>query len=216
MRYLPPPGTSVTVYGVLTNSSTTGNITTTYTLDGETSELPLPVPVSSRIAPMAPLFHADLKPGNHSLTLNLTEVASSDAYLGIDFIAFNSSVDSLAALGWQGVMGVQPSTSGAIEGDPVNIGAIVGGVVGGLAAIFLAICAFLLLRKRKRRASRQQQRHLPPIVLTRLHDDDAQSLDGEFFTCLRLISCVLTFLLALDFKPRIFDPEVPLPVLTKH
>lgn len=167
---------------MLPNVSDAG-ITTTYTVDGDSSTLSLPTSSANKTTPMVTLFHANLKPGNHSLLLNITEVTSADSWLGIDMIIFNSSANDVASLGWDGFSGVKPSTSGSLgngNGHSTNVGAIVGGVVGGVVLLLLAAGLGLLLRRCQRPTpSRLPQRKIgAPIVLTRLHDDDVDSLHG--------------------------------------
>ncbi|KAI4522727.1 hypothetical protein K525DRAFT_255391 [Schizophyllum commune Loenen D] len=154
-------GDSVAVYGTLPPSAGDGaeNVTVSYAIDDEaptSSPLP-PALVPNQAAPKTLLFHVDgLSAGAHTLTLNVTGVVDAGSPLGIDFILYNATFDKVddenSAAG-------KLSQSGAADKDKgVNIGAIVGGVLGALASLSaIGLLIFVLVRRRNPR--RAQDMH---------------------------------------------------------
>jgi hypothetical protein len=86
------PGNSVAVYGVVQNNTNIVNSTAAYIIDGVSTVVSLP-PGSSFVQPMTEFFRADLTAGTHTLVFNVTEVAPSHVF-GVDFVLYNSSVDT--------------------------------------------------------------------------------------------------------------------------
>lgn len=136
-------GTSVSVCGLATNIIGARNITATYSIDGVSKTQSIRQGSLDSV-PMTEFFHADVPAGRHTLLINLTDIALPRAF-GIDFIAYNTSVDSVTSLpGYEQT----PTTNAA----PQNVGAssngsqkwaIVGGVLG--AVLFLAILLLVFL-----------------------------------------------------------------------
>jgi hypothetical protein len=87
-------GSSVAVYGIVAyNTTSLRNITANYTLDGVTQTRTITNDTLSYLS-MVELFRADVQAGNHSLLFNLTDIQGQRA-LGIDFVAYNASFNSL-------------------------------------------------------------------------------------------------------------------------
>lgn len=124
-------GSSISVYGILPNLTSTENMTATYIVDGKSTALSLPASVNM-VSPMTQFFHADLESGSHNLFINITSVSTHQP-IGFDFILYNSTTTA------------EPSS------DTSNkTGLIVGSVLGaifGLCLILLLL--FLVKRKRK-------------------------------------------------------------------
>ena len=136
------------------------NVTVSYSIDAEaptSSALP-PALVPNQAAPKTLLFHADgLSAGAHTLTVNVTGVADAGTALGIDFVLYNATFNSIGDndSSTEGKL----SQSGAADKDKgVNIGAIVGGVLGALAGLSaIGLLIFVLVRRRNPR--RAQDMH---------------------------------------------------------
>ena len=150
------------MYGTLPPSGSEGaeNVTVSYTIDNEAStSSPLPPAlVPNQAAPKTLLFHADgLSAGAHTLTVNVTNVADASSALGVDFVLYNATFNNIGDDG-SSTAG-KLSQSGAADKDKgVNIGAIVGGVLGALAGLSaIGLLIFVLVRRRNPR--RAQDMH---------------------------------------------------------
>jgi len=136
-------GSSISVYGVVLNTTTTtgGNVTTTYSVDGKTTTLALPEGTNQAL-PMSKLFHADLDAGNHNLIVNVTSVTAHHA-LGFDFVTYKAceSTNSTASS--------TPATSAA---HSPQVGAIVGGVLGGVVGLVAIALVFIMWTRRRHKA----------------------------------------------------------------
>ncbi|PFH54080.1 hypothetical protein AMATHDRAFT_53889 [Amanita thiersii Skay4041] len=139
-------GTSVLVMGITTRSDVPASIT--FILDGV---MMVNTITNSSLDgfPMTKLFHAlDLDAKSHFLFINMTDVSPTRP-IGIDFIAYNASFDSLGDI-------QTPLDEGiSIPEDKTQAVAIAGGVIG--AAIFvaaIAICLFVWKRQRDQRQRR--------------------------------------------------------------
>ncbi|EFI27200.1 hypothetical protein CC1G_15025 [Coprinopsis cinerea okayama7 len=142
-------GSSVAVYGLAANI-TSGNITASYTLDGVTTTQGIPRGTFDSV-PMTEFFRAELQPGAHTLIVNLTEIASSQAF-GIDFIAYNSSVDSIRSLpGFDLAAGNAATKSESDRAGSSNSQkyAILGGVLGAVGFLLLMGLAFFIFKRRQ-------------------------------------------------------------------
>ena len=147
------------VYGLaanITEGSRRNNLTASYTTDGVTQTRGIPAETFDSV-PMTQFFHADVPAGRHTLVINLTDVASPRTF-GIDFIAYNASVDSITSLpGYQAVANVTPKFE---AGKPkLNGGAVAGIVVGTLALVGILVAAGLFWR------SRQAKKAKSPVTL---------------------------------------------------
>jgi len=131
-------GSSVSVFGIATNISL-GNITTTYTLDGVSNVRGLPQGTLDSL-PMVNLFHADVQPGVHTLVVDVTEIEAPQA-LGIDFIAYNASFNSISSLSG-GASAVHKSA------PSLNTGSKAGIAIGVLAFVTLLASLFVVFRGR--------------------------------------------------------------------
>lgn len=121
-------GTSLSVYGLVVD--TTSNITASYTIDGVTQSRGIPQGTFDSV-PMTEFFHAnDLAPGQHTLVVNLTDIKPSQAF-GFDFIAYNSSVDSISSLpGYVPTVNAGTGEPTFERGTILSPGAIAGIVIG--------------------------------------------------------------------------------------
>jgi len=137
-------GSSISVYGVVLNTTTTtgGNVTTAYTVDGKTTVHPLPEDINQS-SPMAKLFHADLDAGDHTLLMNVTSVTAHHA-LGFDFVTYTGCSET-----------THPTSSSAPLTSAVNspqVGAIVGGVLGGVVGLIAIALLFIMWTRRRQKA----------------------------------------------------------------
>ncbi|KAJ7580076.1 hypothetical protein C8J56DRAFT_246886 [Mycena floridula] len=151
-------GTNMTVYGIYEESTPGSSFALTTTVDNAsppstqtftgnlTSELIWLKHIS--------LFTTgDLEPGQHTVTVELSK-CDSDQILTVDYIAYTPSFSSLAEM--------PATTSSGIAKKPV--GAIVGGVIGGL--VLLGLLGLFLVWRRKHRGKRQSRRSLPAYMDT--------------------------------------------------
>jgi len=100
---------------------------------------------------MVELFHADVHPGLHTLSINITSIQSPRA-LGIDFIAYNASFNNISP----DPTAAAATNSGAVHKS--NVGAKVGAVLGTLAGVGVFVGLSLLLwRKYVARRNRSQK-----------------------------------------------------------
>ncbi|KAF7346348.1 hypothetical protein MSAN_01862500 [Mycena sanguinolenta] len=141
-------GNSVAVYGVVPNNTNTGNSTATYTVDGVSTVLPFPS-AESFVQPMSQFFHIDLAAGTHTLVFNLTEIAPSHVF-GIDFVSYNSSVNTLAS----GSTVQAPVASSRTKNHARIIAGAVVGALAGVALIILLLFLYRRSRSRKRTGRR--------------------------------------------------------------
>ncbi|KAJ2916119.1 hypothetical protein MD484_g4268, partial [Candolleomyces efflorescens] len=147
-------GTSVAVYGLAANimeGSRRNNLTASYTIDGVTQTRGIPAETFDSV-PMTEFFHADVPAGRHTLVINLTDVAYPRTF-GIDFIAYNASVDSITSL-----PGYQPAANAAPKfeagSSKLNGGAVAGIVVGTLALVGVLVAAGWFWRSRQAKKSK--------------------------------------------------------------
>ncbi|KAL1748417.1 hypothetical protein HDZ31DRAFT_60401 [Schizophyllum fasciatum] len=148
-------GDSVAVYGTLPPPAEQ-NVTVAYAVDQEapTAHALPPAPVPNQASPKALLFRASgLAAGAHTLSLNVTAVADARAPLGVDFVLYNATGGTLGRLG------------GVDKGGSVNVRAVVGGVLGALAATSaLVLLIFVLVRKRHPRRAQDELRDWKKII----------------------------------------------------
>lgn len=138
-------GNSIAVYGVLANTVPDGNLSTTYTVDGKATTLSLPTG-SVQPIPMSELIQTNLTAGQHTLVINITSV-SAGQYMGIDFLTYNATFDSISSI--SASVPSASATSTASNSEPSKpVGAIVGGVIGGVA-LFAVLLSLLLLKRRR-------------------------------------------------------------------
>lgn len=160
-------GSSLSVYGIFSWANL-GLLSATYSLDGDV--LPESYSVTTSTfeyvndygeASNFLLFSDDtIQPGNHTLVINVTQCINQTFML--DYITYIPSFTTLATM--PNLTGIttsaanaststtatatsQVNTSGNHKSSPT--GAIVGGVVGGLAAIAILCFLFVWLRKRR-------------------------------------------------------------------
>jgi len=111
----------------------------TYILDGVPSEQGIPAGTLEGL-PKAALFRSsNLSAAEHTLIVNVSEIASPQA-IGFDFFLYNSTASDLTA---------SASASSAAAVARSRAGAIAGGVIGGL--LFLGLLFFALLQLSRRR-----------------------------------------------------------------
>lgn len=145
------------MYGLAANVIGARNLTATYTIDGVTQTRRVAKETFDSL-PMTELFHASgLSGGTHNLRVNLTDVAYPQAF-GIDFVAYNSSVNSISSLpGYSGVANASTKMDSGKIG--LNGGAIAGTVVGVVGCLGLLIAGFFFWRRF------QQAKGKQPVVL---------------------------------------------------
>ncbi|PPQ74887.1 hypothetical protein CVT26_011448 [Gymnopilus dilepis] len=131
-------GSSVSVFGIAANISL-GNITTSYNLDGVSSTSGLPQGTIDS-APFVELFRADTESGTHTLTVDITGIQPSQA-LGIDFITYKASFDSISSLS---------DPSSAQHHGTLSTGSKIG-ITLGVLALTAILAGFLLLIRRRYR-----------------------------------------------------------------
>ncbi|KAK0201899.1 hypothetical protein DFS33DRAFT_1276711 [Desarmillaria ectypa] len=150
-------GSSVAVYGIISNTTDTGsNAVLSYSVDTEkaTTSVSLANGTNQPI-PMAQLFSVDVPDGLHTLVVNVTFVLNL-RQIGIDFITYNASFDSISSLSDSQVSATSSSSKMA------NVGTIVGGVVGGIA--FVTVFALFLYILKKRAHQRRRTRAAAAII----------------------------------------------------
>lgn len=143
-------GDSVALYGINAAAmEPLGNITIEYAVDGGTAHIHRIGSDSTHTTiPMAHFLQVNgLASASHTLTVNVTDVVN--AYpLAIDFIAYNATYDSITDM--------TGTAAGSGKKHTSHIGAIVGGVLGGL--VFVALVGLFLYVQNNRRRRRVQTR----------------------------------------------------------
>ena len=149
-------GTSVSVFGLFSNISAGGNISATYSIDGNSTTQFVPQGSFDSV-PMTQLFHADLQAGNHTLSVNVTNITSPRA-LGIDFIAYNSSVTSVAALPGYTQPPVQNASTkhSSSASSSIHAWTITAIVLGVVLVLGLVLGGVLLARRRRARRTEEK------------------------------------------------------------
>ncbi|KIM46780.1 hypothetical protein M413DRAFT_422146 [Hebeloma cylindrosporum] len=188
-------GTSVSVYGIFSWVQV-GSLTATYTLDGTT------VPQTYSVTTRSPQFMEDygeasnyilfssetLAAGDHTLVINITQCINQTFIL--DYITYAPSFSALASMP---NLTNSPTTTASSSSAPsvlangsqvshsntetkkVPIGAIVGGVGGGIL-IFLLV-GFLMRYLRRRRASDMENLRPDPLLArNRGHDANCECI----------------------------------------
>jgi hypothetical protein len=134
-------GDSIALYGIVANltSSARKNISMTYILDGVPTERGIPAGTLEGL-PKAALFHSsNLTAGQHTLIVNVSDIASPQA-IGFDFFLYNSTASDVTA----SAASANPSATRS------RAGAIAGGVIGALLLLGLLFFALLQLSKRRK------------------------------------------------------------------
>lgn len=133
------------MYSVLPELGT-GNISLQYTIDqNPTNDMTI---FNQRFTsvPMFKLIQVDdLDATNHSVQVNVTS-AETGTSLGIDFVSFVASYDTIQDLY------VTSTTISGPGGKRSHVGAIIGGVIGGL--VFAGLLMILMVMFKRRRAHR--------------------------------------------------------------
>jgi len=133
-------GDSIAVYGIVANLAKK-NISMAYILDGVPKEQGIPFG-TLEFLPKAALFHSsNLTSGEHTLLVNVSEIASP-AVIGFDFFLYNSTAADLASSAG--------STNPSAAAARTRAGAIAGGVLGTLLLLGLLLFALLQLSKRRK------------------------------------------------------------------
>lgn len=146
-NFLPLLGDSIAVYGVIANTvPDSGNVTTTYTVGGKSATLSLPTG-SRQPIPMSEMFQTNLTAGQHTLLINITSV-SAGQYIGFDFLTYNATFDSISSIS-SGVPS-ESATPGTSNSHSKQVGAIAGGVIGGVAFFGVILLLLFLWRRRIR------------------------------------------------------------------
>ncbi|KIK66661.1 hypothetical protein GYMLUDRAFT_55376 [Collybiopsis luxurians FD-317 M1] len=171
-------GTSIIVAGVISLSNG-DSFTASFALDNSNPTV-ISFQISSVLDPHEFNFiyfnDSSLSAGNHTLTVNLTQVAGNAAFV-VDYLMYEPTFDFLSgkpnftqpsATNGSGPSSAGPSPTGS-RGDSshqshVHIGVIVGGVIGGVAALcFIALGVFLYVRQQKRQQGREYHDERPTI-----------------------------------------------------
>lgn len=139
-------GTSVSVVGVVAGIAADGNISATYTIDHNAPALRFIPKDTLEGMPMTELFHAAVEAGTHTLVVNVTQIAPPMA-LGIDFISYNASFENLASM--PGHSPTSDTSSLGSSQSKVPAGAIVGGVLGGVALLAVMLLGTFIWRRRQ-------------------------------------------------------------------
>jgi len=144
-------GSSISVYGILANISSLGNITASYSIDGNVTTRSLGKG-TFEFLPMIELFRADVASGNHTLVMNVTDIAPSQS-LGVDFITYDSAwTTNPAAAAATGAN--KPTMNSGTPNWAPRVGLIVGVVAG--TALLLGGLAIWWQRQRLRRTKHQR------------------------------------------------------------
>lgn len=181
-------GTSVSIYGIFSWTNI-GGISATYTLDGNAEFMSYPVTAGSPEHLSADgqatnfLFYEkdNLTPNAHTLIMNITDLQNQA--FSLDFITYLPSFSSFVTMPNLTTIPSESTTATAtssptIHSDSSNdvpIGAIVGGVLGGLA--LLVIIGLALVCIRRRRSSTIVDRPLP----VRERNEDGESKIYDIF-----------------------------------
>ncbi|KAJ3888331.1 hypothetical protein GG344DRAFT_53855 [Lentinula edodes] len=147
----PFAGNNIDVYGIF-EWTATGSIGIDFTLDGETTPSVLFVPTGASVSqPEAAHYQlfssGNLRTGNHSLIMNITQVDGNQTFV-LDYLTYQPSFSSLSS---------KPNfTASALSGSEscstsLPSPAIIGGVVGGVLGVVLIVALFFLLRRRRNR-----------------------------------------------------------------
>ncbi|KAF8158157.1 hypothetical protein B0H34DRAFT_789156 [Crassisporium funariophilum] len=139
-------GTSISVFGIVANFQSGGNISATYTIDGVEKTQAIPKGTLDTL-PMVELFHADLQAGSHTLVVNITDIATPRAF-GLDFVAYNSSLNSISAM--PGYGGAVSSASTGPGENKTNWGPKIGIIVGVVSLMTLLTAGAIIWWQRRR------------------------------------------------------------------
>ncbi|KIK66662.1 hypothetical protein GYMLUDRAFT_909571 [Collybiopsis luxurians FD-317 M1] len=108
-------------------------------------------------------FSDSFSAGNHTLTVNLTQVTGNAAFV-VDYLMYKPTFDFLSqkpnftqpsATNGSGSSGTGPSATSSLAQHHANVAAIVGGVIGGVC--FIALGMFLYICQRKRQQRREYE-----------------------------------------------------------
>lgn len=146
-------GTSLNIYGIL-DWANLGTVSASYTLDGATASQTYTVTTSSSMYQDSTtdehnfLLYSNttLTAGDHTLVVNVTKCVNQTFIF--DYLTYQPSFSTLATMP---NLTLPAATNGTSHTSTTStpVGAIVGGILGGLALLFLLIGAFLWFRKRK-------------------------------------------------------------------
>ncbi|KIY69118.1 hypothetical protein CYLTODRAFT_421045 [Cylindrobasidium torrendii FP15055 ss-10] len=146
-------GTSAAVYVLLPQASEGQSMTWAFEVDGRGSVGAVLV-TNDETSPRAmhPLVEVTTEAGPHTFSANVTNV-SGGYKVGFDFVTFNSSVGTVEQV--QRAIAAAPLTgSSSSSGSRHHTGAIVGGVVGGLAFIAIVTLVLWVMRRRSMRRAK--------------------------------------------------------------
>ncbi|KAK0244216.1 hypothetical protein EDD85DRAFT_945532 [Armillaria nabsnona] len=155
-------GSSVAVFGIISNTTDAdGSIVLSYSVDSEKATTTVSLTNdTTRSVPMAQLFSVDVPDGLHTLVVNVTFVLNL-RQIGIDFVTYNASFESIDSIPSSPSASATP-VSATSSSKTMNVGAIVGGVVGGIA--FVALLALFLYILKKRAHQRRRIRAAAAII----------------------------------------------------
>lgn len=154
-------GSSVAVFGIISNTTDAGSIVLSYSVDSEKATTTVSLTNgTTRPVPMAQLFSVDVPDGLHTLVVNVTFVLNL-RQIGIDFVTYNASFESIDSIPSSPSASATP-VSATSSSKTMNVGAIVGGVVGGI--VFVALLALFLYILKKRAHQRRRIRAAAAII----------------------------------------------------
>lgn len=146
-------GTSLNIYGIL-DWANLGTVSASFTLDGATASQTYTVTTSSSMYQDSTTdehnfllySNTSLTAGDHTLVVNVTKCVNQTFIF--DYLTYQPSFSTLATMP---NLTLPAATNGTSHTSATStpVGAIVGGILGGLALLFLLIGAFLWFRKRK-------------------------------------------------------------------
>ncbi|KAG6837627.1 hypothetical protein H0H93_006148 [Arthromyces matolae] len=133
-------GNSIAIFGSFANISTASHdFSASFNIDGLSTVASIPDGTLDGL-PMTCLFSAPILPaGNHTLSVNITAIPSPLAF-GFDFLVYNASFSS--------VMADSAAPASSISHRKAPTGAMVGGLVGGIAFVLGIVAVIFWLRRR--------------------------------------------------------------------
>ncbi|KAJ7584085.1 hypothetical protein C8J56DRAFT_1028083 [Mycena floridula] len=192
-------GADLTLYGVY-DWTKTGSFDLTIQVDQQ-SPFTLTYDSSAQHTPLVPqqphfkLFNTgDLSIGDHTVVANLSR-CTGDQSLIVDYITYTPGFSSLATMpnltdGHRTSIPSPDSDNNGSSTKKTPVGAIAGGVVGGVVVLaILAVLGFLFWRKRSRRGEREaEQRDVPPSTAYMVEPFLSHQASSSNFTPVRRIS----------------------------
>ncbi|KAK7027911.1 hypothetical protein VNI00_015127 [Paramarasmius palmivorus] len=170
----PDLGSSISVYGIMANTS--GSITLDFDVDGTITRnnySQINITSGVELNELNYLFYnnTDLNPGNHTLLVNVSGV-SGDQSFQLDYLTYNPSFSFISEKPIFGdnedSAGTKTSTSTPSQTGPprqdlpsssshLPVGAIVGGIAGGVIILLAALVLFLWRKRHQKKTSNREK-----------------------------------------------------------